>query len=1000
MSRSVIITTVTAGTVGLLAAWIPAAVSVTIEAYTTGAIGTAGSGLNTAAYTSTADSKIQDFPRNTGGGTNKFARGLSNNNWASSTILPVGPGGGVTLKFQEPVFALADAKEFAIHNGTFLSSSGGFFYGDMEGSILVSNDNAEWRTLNGQVVADPLTYAGTIYNMNAPTMSYDWGTGKVAWDYCTGSGKPQSVLDTFELTDYLSPMPDDTIFNDPASTNGQRAALKNSTDPNDYSSVFGGTAGGNWFDISDSGLSQIQYLRINVAANAPAIVRLDSVFANAMAVPEPSVAVTLALGSMLLLGRWRRRIGAKCVPACAMAGAVAVTSIASASPYANFDFDDIDYWVGSGSNQAALVIDFASPAGSSSYAWGYRWDGIATGEDMFTAIAGTTIIRGRDGGSLVDTLAGHDSRLYLRSSAFGGSLGNSVFGIGYDADGDGGAFTSGSEGDETGFASDPDDHYREGWFDGYWSYWLAEADTTAWGYSGFGFSNRVLANDSWDGWSFQTFVPEYSGGEPGIPVAASVPEPGTLAAIGAASLLALRRRRRHVVATAVGVAGAASLSPVAQADSPYATSIVSQTTAFGGNSLYNDPNAVLGEPTRIAKNTQFTNGGSNFHVKIVEPAYNVDLGGNKVITTISRTGSSPNYTYGSITVKFDQPIYDNPANPYGIDLNVFGNTFYVGGGTSGGFVSDTTDMRSYYLAGGAFGEPVVVSVSPDNVNWYTYSSGPFGDTAFPTQGYEWSASQHDLTGNGWTETKTDFAKPVNPTLGSVLGTTNSASPYYRASTADAIGAYVNSGGGTGFDLAVSGFESIQYVRVEANATYRDGEIDGFAAVRPMSVGEALSITPDNVAAGTSLFFQSEADATRTAILADFTNVSDLAKLSTAALTDVDLLSAITDGTVLAAYELEVTKLIGAGGIAFAADLSLLPGLSYAGDGSDLSVLSWDGLAWQPLAFTFDAGSGLAQVEGWSDASGYLAISQVPEPAVVGVLAAGVAVLMRRARRAA
>lgn len=102
----------------------------------------------------------------------------------------------------------------------------------------------------------------------------------------------------------------------------------------------------------------------------------------------------------------------------------------------------------------------------------------------------------------------------------------------------------------------------------------------------------------------------------------------------------------------------------------------------------------------------------------------------------------------------------------------------------------------------------------------------------------------------------------------MLGTTNAASPYYHTSTANAIGSYIHSGGGTGFDLAQSGFESIQYVRVESNATYRDGEIDAFAAVRPMQVGEALSITPDNATAGTSLFFQSEADVTRTAILGD------------------------------------------------------------------------------------------------------------------------------------
>lgn len=446
---------------------------------------------------------------------------------------------------------------------------------------------------------------------------------------------------------------------------------------------------------------------------------------------------------------------------------------------------------------------------------------------------------------------------------------------------------------------------------------------------------------------------------------------------------------------------------IVRADSPYATELISQNAAYGSQSLYNDPNAVLGEPTRIAVNFDPIIGNSPFHIKIVEPAYNRDTNGNKVITTLSRRANAATpggYDYGSITVKLGQPAYNNPANPYGVDLNVFGNAFYVGGGTTGGYVSDTTDMRNYYLAGGIFAEPVVVSVSADNVNWYTYSAGPYGDDAFPTQGYEWSAAQHDATGNGWTTTKTDFTKPVNPTLNSVLGTTNSSSPYYRTSTANAIGAYVNSGGGTGVDLAPAlaqlGATSIQYVRVNSTAQFRDGEIDAFAITRPMQVGEALSITPANVTANTKLFFQNQADASRTAILADFTSVSDLAKLATATYDDEATLSLITGGNVLAAYELDVTKLIGNGGITFAADLGLLPGLTYAGDGSDLSVLSWNGFAWQSLAFTFDASNGLAQIEGWSNTTGYLAISQVPEPASVGILGFGAVVLIRRKRRVA
>jgi len=46
---------------------------------------------------------------------------------------------------------------------------------------------------------------------------------------------------------------------------------------------------------------------------------------------------------------------------------------------------DIEYWTGGGSNSTVCVVDFAP---GSSYAFGYRWDGAATGFEMLQALAG------------------------------------------------------------------------------------------------------------------------------------------------------------------------------------------------------------------------------------------------------------------------------------------------------------------------------------------------------------------------------------------------------------------------------------------------------------------------------------------------------------------------------------------------------------------------------------------------------------------------------------
>src|ERR1700752_1966109 len=88
---------------------------------------------------------------------------------------------------------------------------------------------------------------------------------------------------------------------------------------------------------------------------------------------------------------------------------------------AEFAFDDVEFWVGMGTNRAALVIDwYENSANPPALAWGYRWDGAAKGRDMLMAIVAA------------------DPRLFAR---LGGTLANpvAVYGLGYDAD-DHGAF--------------------------------------------------------------------------------------------------------------------------------------------------------------------------------------------------------------------------------------------------------------------------------------------------------------------------------------------------------------------------------------------------------------------------------------------------------------------------------------------------------------------------------------------------------------------------------
>jgi hypothetical protein len=160
--------------------------------------------------------------------------------------------------------------------------------------------------------------------------------------------------------------------------------------------------------------------------------------------------------------------------------------------------EDIQFWTGSGPHRAGFVLDWnGDSAADASLAWGFRWSGAATGEDMLRA----AIIA--------------DPRLYAKLGK-NGPLGVAVRGLGYDLnddgqfalddatlfDGDGVAASGPTDGAES---LDSADLYREGWFTAVWSYATANANPWpggAWAFSGVGATGRQLVDGAWDSWAF------------------------------------------------------------------------------------------------------------------------------------------------------------------------------------------------------------------------------------------------------------------------------------------------------------------------------------------------------------------------------------------------------------------------------------------------------------------------------------------------------------------
>ena len=192
------------------------------------------------------------------------------------------------------------------------------------------------------------------------------------------------------------------------------------------------------------------------------------------------------------------RTGTACA---ALAGAFSST----AANAADFTFNDIHYWIGEGTNRAAVVLDWNNGQPGSSLAWGVRWNGASTN---------LTEILGR--------LDREDRR--LAAEIVGGSWGSWILGFGYDADGDSGVFNSVSPG----VATDRDDFVAMDDFSSthYWSVVTtnvaAVADAMEWDYTTFGIDGLFPVNGDW--FAFKRI--NWMTGEsafPSVPVASESP---------------------------------------------------------------------------------------------------------------------------------------------------------------------------------------------------------------------------------------------------------------------------------------------------------------------------------------------------------------------------------------------------------------------------------------------------------------------------------------------
>jgi len=133
---------------------------------------------------------------------------------------------------------------------------------------------------------------------------------------------------------------------------------------------------------------------------------------------------------------------------------VLVCAIAASASAYKFNDVVVEYWAGSGGNEAVVVIDF----GAESFAFGYRWDGgIKYGIDLMDAVAASGALDYTESGGFLNTIS------------YGG-----YSNVGQD-----------------------------GWPMDWWSYFVS-SNGDSWIDPGEGFATRKLSNGSWDAWAHQT----------------------------------------------------------------------------------------------------------------------------------------------------------------------------------------------------------------------------------------------------------------------------------------------------------------------------------------------------------------------------------------------------------------------------------------------------------------------------------------------------------------
>ena len=241
--------------------------------------------------------------------------------------------------------------------------------------------------------------------------------------------------------------------------------------------------------------------------------------------------------------------------------------------------------------------------------------------------------------------------------------------------------------------------------------------------------------------------------------------------------------------------------PAGADDDPFADEVVLYEEGDNPVEGYTNPLTALGSPERYTGE-----GWDPMIVSVMNPPWRPD--------EIVSIGAG-----GRLVLRFNTPVTDDPLNPYGIDLLVFGNALLVDleGGELDHYCTDPAQLS---------GEGGLIEVSLDGQNW-SLAPGVEADGLFPTEGYLDKTDPYDIE-PGLIESC--FTKPVDPAI--------QLSDFDGLHYEEVLELYRGSGGGAGIDIGALGLEAIRYVRItNPPGSFDTPEIDAVADVAPRRPGD-------------------------------------------------------------------------------------------------------------------------------------------------------------------